>query len=117
MLVVVFEFLGNLCPDGFKPFALLCVDVLVGNEPCGVGSAGVMVDIQDAIHILTDDVVHHLVYALHPHLVDLCAKRILGWVPDAVAAGAEVELGLEVGIPGHGHSNRIESCFFEHLEQ
>ena len=59
---------------------------------------GVVVHIQDAIHALVDDIVHNLLHAVHPSLID-------------------VALVIHVLVPGHGNADALESFLLEGLHQ
>ena len=62
-----------------------------------VGTSIVM-DIDDAVEPLVDDIIDHLMHALHP-------------------LGIHLAVFIHVIIPGDGHADSSESAIFHHLQQ
>ena len=95
MLVIVLEAGGNLCPQ-----LGIAVELQrrTGDNPCGIVGSGVVVHIEDAIHALVDDIVHNLLHAVHPSLVN-------------------VALVIHVLVPGHGNADALETFLLESLHQ
>ena len=81
VFVVILELLGNLLPHSFEAFLLLGIVVFAGHQPRSIGGTCIMMDVEDAIHALADNIVHHLMHAFHPCFLYLRADAVVGYVP------------------------------------
>ena len=93
-VVVILESLGNLFPKMAHTVAASLVFVRIGSNPCPY--TGIMMDVNNAIHIAVKDIVHDFLNAIQPFLVNI---------------------GIPIGISEVGYRNAygFETCLGHHF--
>ena len=106
-LAIVAELLGYLLPQFLIAGLVGSVVGFIGLDPMVAGEVllavvavgtRVVVYVEDAVHSLADDIVNHLMYAVHPCCI-------------------HVAVLVHVVIPCHGNADGSETGFFHHGHQ
>ena len=113
MVVVVLEFCGDFFPECLVAGLVVLIFLHVGHQPCRTGGSRVVMHVQNAVHPFVYHVVHYLLHACHPLLVDAKASPC-ALVPDSLRIQNHRAV---VRIPGHRDSYGVETGFLEHMNE